>query len=412
MLLGYDKHSNSFLLLNDAGNAWLTPGAGAGSGSVSNSQCTVLGSGSSATISGNQLTVGYNIQFKAAFAGAKTIWTNAYSVSSGLGSAFQSNVGGVNLTWTVTGGAPVIPTVVSFSPQSGVGISQAFTAVYSSTVGGGDILATQVLVSATGSSANSCYFGYDKNSNSFLLLNDAGNAWLTPGAARGSGSVSNSQCTVLGSGSSATISGNQLTVGYNIQFKAAFAGAKTIWTNAYSVSSGLGSAFQSNVGGVNLTWTVTGGAPVIPTVVSFSPQSGVGISQAFTAVYSSTVGGGDILATQVLVSATGSSANSCYFGYDKNSNSFLLLNDAGNAWLTPGAAPGSGSVSNSQCTVLGSGSSATISGNQLTVGYNIQFKAAFAGAKTIWTNAYSVSSGLGSAFQSNVGGVNLAWTVN
>ena len=205
-----------------------------------------------------------------------------------------------------------VPSVISFTPVSGTGSSPTFIGVYSSTVGGGDILATQVLVSATGSSANSCYFGYDKNSNSFLLLNDAGNAWLTPGAAPGSGSVSNSQCTVLGSGSNATISGNQLTVGYNIQFKAAFAGAKTIWTNAYSVSSGLGSAFQSNVGGVNLTWTVTGGAPVIPTVVSFSPQSGVGISQAFTAVYSSTVGGGDILATQVLVSATGSSANSCY----------------------------------------------------------------------------------------------------
>jgi hypothetical protein len=44
--------------------------------------------------------------------------------------------------------------------------------------------------------------------------------------------------------------------------------------------------------------------------------------------------------------------------------------------------------------------------------YNIQFRPAFAGTKTIWTNAYSKSSDLGSAFESNVGGVNLSWSVN
>jgi hypothetical protein len=69
-------------------------------------------------------------------------------------------------------------------------------------------------------------------------------------------------------------------------------------------------------------------------------------------------------------------------------------------------------VANNQCAILGAGSSATVFGNQLTVVYNIQFKPAFAGTKTIWTNAYSVISGLGSPFQSNAGGVNLSWTVN
>ena len=385
---GYDKSSNSFLLLNDAGNAWLTPGAPPGSGSVSNSQCTILGAGSSVTISGNQLTVVYNIQFKSAFAGWKTIWTNAYSASSGMGSPFEPAA-----SWSVPG-TPVTPTLVSFSPQSGNGSSEMFTAVYSSALGGGDILSTQVLVSATGSFANSCFFGYDKGSNSFLLLNDAGNDWLTPGASPGFGSVSNRQCAILGSGSSATIFGNQLTVVYNVEFTISFYGLKMISTNAYSARSGMGSPFQA-VG----SWTVPR-STVVPTVASFSPQSGGGSSQTFTGVYSSPLGGGDILSTQVMVSASGFPANICYFGFDKGSNSFLLLNDTGNAWLLPGAPPGSGSVSNSQCTILGAGSSATISGNQLTVVYNIQFQPAFAGVKTIWTNAYSVASGFGSAFQS------------
>jgi uncharacterized protein YhbP (UPF0306 family) len=354
------------------------------------------------------LTVVYNVQFKPVFAGTRTIWTNAYSVSSGFGSLFQSYVGGANLSWTVPGAA-VVPTLVSFSPGSGSGSARAFTAVYGSTAGGGDILATQVLMSGTGAWANSCFFGYDKFSNSFLLLNDAGTAWLG-GIPPGSGSVSNNQCTILGAGSSATVLGNQLTVVYNVQFKPVFAGTRRIWTNAYSVSSGLGSPFQSYVGGANLSWTVPGAA-VVPTLVSFSPGSGSGSAQAFTAVYGSTAGGGDILATQVVVSGTGTWANGCFFGYDKFSNSFLLLNDAGTAWLG-GIPPGSGSVANSQCTISGAGSSATVLGNQLTVVYNVQFKPAFAGTKTIWTNAYSVSSGLGSPFQSNVGGANLSWTVN
>ena len=205
-------------------------------------------------VSGNNLIVTYNIQFNSSFAGIKTIWTNAYSATSLLGSPFQSAIGATTLSWTVPGAT--IPSLVSFSPESGSGIAQSFTAVYSSPVGGGDILSTQVLFNAIFTASNSCYFGYDRNSNRFLLLNDAGTAWLAGGAAPGSGSVSNSQCTILGNASSATISGNNLTVIYNVQFAPAFAGAKTIWTNSYSASSLLGSAWQSSVSGPTLTWTV------------------------------------------------------------------------------------------------------------------------------------------------------------
>ncbi len=392
------------MLLNDAGSAWL-PGTPPGSGSASNSQCVLSGAGSSVAISGNNLLVTYNVQFKPGFAGAKTIWTNAYSVSSGLGSAWQSSLGGTALSWTVP--VPAVPSLVSFSPASGTGTSQAFTAIYSSPAGAADILAVQVLINSSLSASGGCYLRYDKNSAQFMLLNDAGNAWL-PGTPPGSGSVSNSQCTLSGVGSSVTISGNNLAVIYTVQFKPAFAGAKTLWTNAYSVSSGLGSAWQSSVGGSTLSWTVPA---IVPSLVSFSPVSGSGTSQAFTAVYSSPAGGADILAVQVLINSSLSASGDCYLRYDKNSGQFMLLNDAGTAWL-PGTPPGSGSASNSQCLLSGAGSSVTISGNNLAVTYNVQFKPAFAGAKTIWTNAYSVSSGLGSTWQSSVGGVALTWIAN
>ena len=106
----------------------------------------------------------------------------------------------------------------------------------------------------------------------------------------------------------------------------------------------------------------------------------------------------------MLINTSFSSPHSCQVGYINAV--FLLMNDAATAWL-PWIPPGSGSVSNSQCTLLGSGSSASISGNQVTVTYNIQFQASFAGEKTIWTNAYSATSGLGSTWPSTV---TFSWT--
>ncbi len=263
--------------MNDAATAWL-PSIPAGSGSVSNSQCTLLGSGSSASISGNQVTRTYNIQFQAAFAGEKTLWTNAYSASSGLGSTWPSTL---IFSWTVSTATPIVPTLVSFSPASGSGSAQAFSAVYSSAAGGGDIDSVELLINSVFNSPHSCFLGYSKGQ--FLLLNDAGTAWLAAISA-GSGSVSNSQCTLLGSGSGLSVSGNQATFVFNLQFQAAFAGQKSMWTNAYSASSGLGSAWPSTQ---SLSWTVSTSAPV-------------GSVQAFTAVYSSTAGGGDIDAVQIL----------------------------------------------------------------------------------------------------------------
>ncbi len=253
---------------------------------------------------------------------------------------------------------PIVPTLVSFSPTSGSGSAQAFTAVYTSAAGGGDVDAVNLLINTSFTAPHSCYLGY--TNGEFFLLNDAGTAELAA-VSPGSGSVSNSQCTLLGSGSSASISGNQVTVTYNVQFLAAFAGQKTIWTNASSASSGLGSAWPSSQ---TFSWTVTAAGPIVPTLVSFSPTSGTGSAQAFTEVFSSAAGGGDVFAAEVLINTSFSSAHSCQVGHINGV--FLLMNDAATAWL-PWISPGSGSVSNSQCTLLGSGSSASISGNQVTV---------------------------------------------
>ena len=99
-----------------------------------------------------------------------------------------------------------------------------------------------MLINSAESAANACYVRYVIATGELELLNNAGSTWsggITPG---GSGTVSNTQCILQGSGSSATASGDTLTVVFNILFQNSFNGSKDIWlyaVNDQSENSGL-----------------------------------------------------------------------------------------------------------------------------------------------------------------------------
>lgn len=65
---------------------------------------------------------------------------------------------------------------------------------------------------------NACYVHNDPANNVYYLLNDTGTEWygLYGGTA---GTVQNSQCILRGAGSSRTISGPELTLTFDLQFK-------------------------------------------------------------------------------------------------------------------------------------------------------------------------------------------------
>jgi hypothetical protein len=65
----------------------------------------------------------------------------------------------------------------------------------------------------------------------YFPLNDNGSQWsgLLAGSAA---QVENSQCILKGQGSSGTVAGDTLTITYNLEFKAAFAGARKIFIQA------------------------------------------------------------------------------------------------------------------------------------------------------------------------------------
>jgi hypothetical protein len=88
----------------------------------------------------------------------------------------------------------------------------------------------ELLVSSALNGVNACYVVY-VGGNQIGLVNDASTAvsYVTLG---GTGTVSNSQCTLSGSGSSVTISGTQLVLAPALTFLPAFGGAKSIYMDA------------------------------------------------------------------------------------------------------------------------------------------------------------------------------------
>ncbi len=76
------------------------------------------------------------------------------------------------------------------------------------------------------------------------LVNDAGTALLPGLVMNGSGSVTNSQCTVNGVGSSAAGGGNTLVLTLNISFTAAFSGNRLIYMAARDATDSNNTGWQ------------------------------------------------------------------------------------------------------------------------------------------------------------------------
>ena len=89
-----------------------------------------------------------------------------------------------------------------------------------------------MLANTTTSPANGCYMAYARASNQFYLVNDAGNGVLGPVTASTATTLQNSQCILNAAGSSASGSGQTLTVNTALTFKPAFAGSKNIYMQA------------------------------------------------------------------------------------------------------------------------------------------------------------------------------------
>jgi hypothetical protein len=292
-MIQYNRANGSISLLNDGSSAW-TPATLGSSNTLQNSQCAISLAGSSASLSGNTLTLNLATTFKPAYAGAKNIYMYAANGSS-VNSAWQQRG-----TWTVPTGTttpppappPPAPTVGitadSATPSSGSGTTQTFALQYSDGAGATDLANVWVWFTAAfgGSSSNSCMLYYNRPTGTLNLLSD-GSMWMQGARGRRS-TVQNSQCAANLAGSSATLSGNTLTLNLAMTFRPSYAGTKTIYMFGQS-ASGVSSGWQSRG-----SWTIpAGGNQTIVAADAATPNAGSGTTETFALQYSDSAGATD-----------------------------------------------------------------------------------------------------------------------
>jgi hypothetical protein len=379
----YSQATNLFTLANDdasTGGASVPPGGG----SRQNSQCALNGSGSSATLSGINLTLTVSLAFQPNFAGNKTVYLYAADASNNTGFVAKGS-------WSVTV-APAAPSADSVSPNSSSGSSQVFTFVYSDTQNAANLSAVALLFNTSVAFANACYVVYDPLGGTVALLTD--DALGSGSKSVGSSSVlQNSQCQV--GATSSNIAGLSQVFTISITFKAAFNGLKNIYMYA-------------SEGTLNTGWVQRGtylvGAGGIPRADSVVPLGGAGPTQRFSFTVSDAGGSSYIVAVAMLFAATFDTNNACSMVYDRTRNTISLAFDNpanGAATLVPGT---SAVISNHQCSVRGANTTVIAGTTQLVVTVDIAFNAAFFGAKNTYLYAAEAFSNSGWV---TVGG----WTV-
>src|SRR5690606_23709088 len=118
---------------------------------------------------------------------------------------------------------------------------------------------------------------------------------------------------------------------------------------------------------------------VYPSADSVSPSSGSGLSQTFTAQYSSAAGAGDIAELDFWIGG-GGATYPCHLRYWSGSQLIGLHHDTGGYWMQ--APVGSaGSLQNGRCVLTTGGSSATPSGTQWTLVLPLAFESSWAGSR-------------------------------
>ncbi len=165
-----------------------------------------------------------------------------------------------------------------------------------------------------------------------------------------------------------------------------------------TVGANVSSGIQQRSGTITVagqTVTVTQAAYIpgritIPSLVSLNPFQGSGPNATLTLVYAHPNGWATIQSAEFIINPrweANSRGGGCYVKYAPSTGLFTLTADDGNS-VAGTAVPGSGgSISNSQCTLNAASSSATGSGNNLTIVASLTFQPSFAGQRHIWMQA-------------------------
>jgi hypothetical protein len=344
--------------------------------------------------------------------GTNTITVEAYD---GAGNVHMRQLtlvlstGGVSTSTGTSSGTFVttLPVAVgTVTPSAGSGSAQTFSAKYAAARGVADLAWVYLRFSTmpTGA-ANVCMVRYAP-ATGLMSLRDNQGVWQPGRRFAQGGSQQNSQCAVSFASSSATASGQTLTLNVAVTFYGSYAGAKNVY------------AYAQTVGGAITDWQLRGAwfvstgttppppvAPVSSPVVAgpvsvglVTPNSGSGRTRTFSAQYSASQSASNLSFVYLKVAARPDGpTNTCMVRYERATGLLSLRNNEG-AWQTGRRFWQGGTQSNSQCSIAFSSSSATTSGNTLTLNVAVTFTSAYVGTQRLYGYA-ETSGGLATGWQ-------------
>jgi len=280
-----------------------------------------------------------------------------------------------------------LPAPGGVSPGAGGTSSATMAFSFTDPAGNQDLGVVNILINNFLDGRGACYLAYSQPLNALYLVNDTGSGLLGGSMLTASGSVSNSQCAVSWSSSPVARSNDTLTLTLTIAFTTSFAGGKVIYMAARTIA-------ESNSGWQPMgAWQVPGGVQTTTTAVTgMSPSSGAGAGPtAFTFSFSDTTGYLNLGVENILVNGSLDGQQGCYLAYARPLNELYLVNDNGDGLLPGQSLSGTGSLSNSQCTVTWGAGAVNGSGNSLTLSLNMTFSVGFFGRQIFYLAARDVN---------------------
>ena len=305
------------------------------------------------------------------------------SQSITVADAATSSIAGTSGAIAIVTGISLSP--VSASPGAGSGSFQIFTFTFNDPNGYQDLDVVNILFNTFLDGRQACYLAYSRTLNTLYLVDDTG-SFLLP-----NNQLNNSQCSVnLGANPIAQGSGNTLTVTLSLGFSPGFAGNKVIYLAARSTTQNSG--WQA-LG----TWTVPGATATSPAVGAVNPARGSGPSQSFTFTFTDHNGTQDLGVVDILINNFLDGRQACYVAYSVPLDTLYLVDDTGSSLLPGLTLGGSGTLSNSQCTI--SSASAASAGTTLFLTVNLAFTPSFAGNRIVYMAARNSTDTSNSGWQ-------------
>jgi hypothetical protein len=322
--------------------------------------------------------------------GAPPQGINQVSVSGGGSASASANDA------TTIAGLPPSPSAVG--PAAGSGTTQTFTFTFTDPAGYADLAVMDILINNYLDGQQACYIALalpTASSGYLYLVDDAGDGGYASGSPMyqpSSNSLRNSQCTISGAGSSVSASGNTLTLTLAIAFAPGFGGNKIFYTAARSNPQNSGWQAMG-------TWNVPGAQPTGPAIGGVSPGRSTASAGTYTFTFTDTYGYADLAVLDILTDSYLDGVGACYVAYVPTSATtgyLYLVDDAGDGGYasgSPALLSSGGTLHNSQCRISTAGSSASASGNTLTLNLAITFSPSFAGNQIFYVAARNNGAG-------------------